>query len=369
MAADHIKALFSNQRYTRMGLRDCYWQETLVKWAEEGHIQKISDDPNLFYEYRYNVDEVIPFDMEIVGGFIDENPLLGFSEVLEETEDWITVKNGAGASLKTFKHSTGVPEHVGFEMTTPALWQEKYRAPLLELNPARLHVEMDKNRLQRAQKLGRFTMYGQHLLVEQQRAAMGDVCMLESILLEPEWIWDYNEVYTNFLLRHFEYLFEHAGKPDGMWLYEDLAYKHTLFFSPEKMRELYLPFYKRIVNFLHERGITAICHSCGMVEKALPILVEAGFDGLNPIEIKAGCDLLKFAAEYKDHFVFIGGIDVQMLERGDKEKIRREIERVCKGMKELGARYVFSSDHSVPPTVEFETFRYATKVFRQNMNY
>ena len=72
---------------------------------------------------------------------------------------------------------------------------------------------------------------------------------------------------------------------------------------------------------------------------------------------------------YKDQFTFIGGIDVRLLESGDRAAIKAEIERVCNAFKEMGGRYIFSSDHSISPSVEFDDFIYALDVFRENMWY
>ena len=366
---DVIDHLLRRQKSERMGIKDSYWHETLMKWESEGHIRQTRPDPDRFYEERYDVDEVIPFDMASVGGYFDEMPLRGFCQVLDESDEWITTKNGGGATMRRWKNRNGVPEHIDFEMVSPEIWQEKYRPHLLELDVARLTVDHDREELARARANGKFAYYGHKLFWELQREMLGDLCMLENMLLEPEWIADFNEVYTQFYITHFKYLFEHAGVPDGVWFYEDIGYKNGLFCSPDTLRELFLPYYKRIVDFVHSYNIPVIFHSFGRIEKALPLIAEAGFDALNPIEIKAGCDLIRFAEAYKDQFTFIGGIDVRLLESGDRAAIKAEIERVCTALKQMGARYIFSSDHSISPSVEFDDFMYALDVFRQNMWY
>jgi hypothetical protein len=39
------------------------------------------------------------------------------------------------------------------------------------------------------------------------------------------------------------------------------------------------------------------------------------------------------------------------------------------GMKARGARLVFASDHSIPPTVHYDTYRYALEVYREHRMY
>jgi hypothetical protein len=38
-------------------------------------------------------------------------------------------------------------------------------------------------------------------------------------------------------------------------------------------------------------------------------------------------------------------------------------------MKARGARLVFASDHSIPPTVEYDTYKYVLEVYRERMMY
>ena len=196
---------------------------------------------------------------------------------------------------------------------------------------------------------------------------MGDVCMYESLLLDPEWIHDYNRVYTDFFIAHYRVLIEEAGKPDGIWIYEDLGYKNGLFCSPTVLEALISPYYKELVDFFHSYDLPVVLHSCGGIEAALPLIVAAGFDALNPMEVKAGCDVLRFAEQVGDRLAFIGGLDARVLESGDRERIRSEVIRLVEGMKNIGARYVFGSDHSISTNVRYADFQYALEVYREHM--
>jgi uroporphyrinogen decarboxylase len=209
-----------------------------------------------------------------------------------------------------------------------------------------------------------------HIFVwEIMRQSMGDVCMYESLVLDPAWIHDFNRVYTDFFKSHFIALFEDQGLPDGIKIAEDLAYKNGLFASPKMLADLVFPYYAELVAFFHSYGLPVLLHTCGDVTAALPLIVDAGFDGLNPMEVKAGCDLFEYAETYGDQLVFIGGLDVRVLETNDRELITREVVRVVEGMKSRGARYVFGSDHSVTPLVTYDTYQHALDVYREHMWY
>ena len=64
------------------------------------------------------------------------------------------------------------------------------------------------------------------------------------------------------------------------------------FFSPAAYRALEFPAQKRMCDFFHARGLPVILHTDGNVWKLIPMLIEAGFDCLQPCEVKAGMDLV-----------------------------------------------------------------------------
>ena len=84
---------------------------------------------------------------------------------------------------------------------------------------------------------------------------MGDVTLYQSLLLDPDWVHDYNRVYTDFYKAHFTYMFEQVGLPDGIWIYEDLGYKNGLFASPKVLGEVIFPYYAEL-NRLFPRATT-----------------------------------------------------------------------------------------------------------------
>jgi len=309
------------------------------------------------------------FDMCGVGGWFDTMPLRGHSELIEETDEWTVKRNGAGAAFKYWKHKSGTPEHVDFLMTSREIWERDYRPHLLELDRERVNIKDAAEQLEKRRKQGLWTFYGHLFIWENMRASLGDTCMYQSLLLDPGWIHDYNRVYTDFFRAHFKLLIEEAGVPDGIWLYEDLGYRNGLFCSPKVLEELFFPYYEELVDFFHSYDLPVVFHSCGGIEAALPLIVDAGFDGLNPMEVKAGCDTLRFAEKYGDRLAFFGGLDARILESGDRELIRKGVTELVEGMKAIGARYVFGSDHSISTNVRYADFRYALEVYREHMMY
>ncbi|MBI3921540.1 MAG: hypothetical protein HY318_09000, partial [Armatimonadetes bacterium] len=85
--------------------------------------------------------------------------------------------------------------------------------------------------------------------------------------------------------------------------------------------------------------------------------IEAGIDCLQVIEVKAGMDLLKLYHDFGDHLSFMGGIDVRVLYTNDRAKIDAELEAKIPVVKGNNG-YILHSDHSIPNTVDFDTYEY-----------
>ena len=360
---DIIDKLLRGERAERMGVFEYFWPDAKEKWvAEEGYPTDDEGKPASQFD-------VFDLDMVECGGWFDAMPLRGVEEIVEETEEWAIKRNGAGGLLKRWKHKSGTPEHIDFRMTTREIWDRDYRPHLLKLDRERLKIDYGRKELEKRKAEGRWTLFGNMFMWEFMRCSMGDVCMYESLLLDPDWILDYGRVYTDFFKAHYELFFTEAGKPDGIWMYEDLGYRNGLLCSPSVLEELIFPYFKEMVDFFHGHDLPVVLHTCGGIEEALPLIVQAGFDALHPMEVKAGCDVVRFANKYKDKLAFVGGMDTRIFEKGDREQIRSEIVRITDAMRDMGARYVFGSDHSISPNTRLADYRYALEVYKDNMAY
>ena len=49
--------------------------------------------------------------------------------------------------------------------------------------------------------------------------------------------------------------------------------------------------------------------------------------------------------------------------------MKKEVVKIVGGMKSRGARYIFGSDHSIPPSVSYNDFQYALEVYREHSVY
>jgi uroporphyrinogen-III decarboxylase len=156
-----------------------------------------------------------------------------------------------------------------------------------------------------------------------------------------------------------------------MYIWGDLGYKTGLMFSPRMWRDIFFPPLKRLVDAIHKEGALAIYHSCGHnPDSTVEGLIEAGIDGLNPLEVKAGMDALHIKRKYGDQLVIVGGIDnahALGAPAGDFETIRKQVLTTMNAAK--GGGLILQTDHSVPGSVPPENYDYYQKLRREFGNY
>ena len=93
---------------------------------------------------------------------------------------------------------------------------------------------------------------------------------------------------------------------------DDIAFHSGPLFSPRWLAEHWFPRLARIIDAYHRRGIQVLFHSDGNLNPILDALVEAGINGLNPIEVLASLDVGQIHRRHP-HLFLAGGIDVSLL--------------------------------------------------------
>jgi uroporphyrinogen decarboxylase len=70
-----------------------------------------------------------------------------------------------------------------------------------------------------------------------------------------------------------------------------------------------LPAWKAQVTSAHDLGVPVFFHSDGNLNAVLPLIVEAGFDGLQCLEPGAGMDIRAIKAQYGEALCLMGNVD------------------------------------------------------------
>jgi hypothetical protein len=130
----------------------------------------------------------------------------------------------------------------------------------------------------------------------------------------------------------------------------DFGTQTSSFCSVATFRELWLPYYRRINDWVHQHtGWRTFKHSCGAVSKFIPSFIECGFDILNPVQCSAaGMEPRELKQRYGDALVFWGGgVDTQStLPFGSPEEVRDQVLRRCEVFSS-GGGFVFNTVHNI----------------------
>jgi uroporphyrinogen decarboxylase len=341
---ERIAKILKHQPVDRIGIFEHFWNDTQKEWAEQAHINKDED-----------MDTHFKFDMGIAWCLNLTIDLDFEGEVVAENENTITFKDGNGAILKKHKKHDSTPEHVDFTIKCKEDW-DKYKHKLV-FDVRRIDFNWYRRKKTMCEKNGQFFCLSGVNVFEAIHPICGHENMLVGMALEPEWIEEMVDVFSKLIVELQEYLFQKEGYPDGIWYYEDMGYKGTPFMSPDMYVELIQPGHKYTIDYAHSKNMPVIMHSCGFIEPLLPYMIEAGIDALQVIEIKAGMDLIRIYENFGDKIALIGGIDVRVLYTNDFAQIDKELETKIPIVKK-GFGYVAHSDHSIPNTVNYETFNY-----------
>ena len=140
----------------------------------------------------------------------------------------------------------------------------------------------------------------------------------------------------------------------GVWIYDDMAYNSGPMFSPESFEEVFLPAYRRMVKDYKSAGAKyVLLHSDGNIMPILDLLVDAGIDGLNPLEKRAGMDAAAIRRRYP-HLILTGGMcNTDTLVNGPAERVEKETKELI----DLGRNGgLVIGTHSISPEIPLDYF-------------
>jgi len=130
----------------------------------------------------------------------------------------------------------------------------------------------------------------------------------------------------------------------------DFGTQTGTFCSAATFKELYVPYYQKVNNWIHKNtSWKTFKHCCGAVESFMNLFIEAGFDIINPVQCSAaGMDPAMLKEKYGDRLVFWGGgVDTQrVLPFGTAEEVREQVLERCSIFSRNGG-FVFNAIHNV----------------------
>jgi uroporphyrinogen decarboxylase len=365
---DRMNKTLQHIEADRVPISDFFWGSFLERWRRE---LGLSADTDI---YRY-------YDLDWQVATPNLDPHIRPFEVLRETEDEVVVRTGFGAVIRK-QFADPMPAYLRFETDTI----EKMRA-------FQFDDPWDERRFFRGgdnQIAGVGDSFARDLppWIESVRALYPDFPVYGSVCEGHEMLWRivgsknvllwiglYPDEVARFVERIGAFSVELAraqieaagGLLDGMVIWGDVAYRKDLFFSPDYWRRNFKPVVQALVDVCHDHDLPVIYHGCGNVRRIFGDFVEIGIDAYNPLEAKAGLDVIELRRAYGHQIAFCGNMDVIEWARAAPEELKGIVLRKLNAAK--GGGYIFQSDHSVPSNVSGENYDAVVRLVRERGRY
>ena len=138
---------------------------------------------------------------------------------------------------------------------------------------------------------------------------------------------------------------------DGIFTSDDLGTQTSTFFSLEIFDEFFAPYYREIIDRVHELGMHFWLHACGNIQALIPRLIELGVDVLHPIQ-KYTMDERVIARTFGDRLTIWSGFDVQrIMPYGTPEDVRREVQYLIRTYKRPEGRFMLTLGNGATPDI------------------
>ena len=278
--------------------------------------------------------------------------------VVAEDEDYITKFSDRGVLMRTPKSpdAMSMPEHLEYPVKTRGDW-EALKKRFDPDGAARFPSDW-------SERCARWRREGPVLIFQGPRSPslfgfvrelMGAERALLAFYDEPELVHGMMEYNTEFMLELLPRVLDEAPVTT-VFFWEDMCYRAGPLISPAMFRTFMLPRYRRITDLARSRGVdTIFVDSDGDVSQLIPLWLEAGINGVYPMEVAAGMDVVALRREYGRDLLMTGGIDKRVLAEG-REAIDREL--AAKLPLAQGGGYIPHIDHAIPHDVPYENFVY-----------
>jgi uroporphyrinogen decarboxylase len=179
-------------------------------------------------------------------------------------------------------------------------------------------------------------------------------------VLEPNFVAELHEMCTEWAIRNIRALLPEIQDDVDiiMMAADDWGTQANLIASPKVYRTLFLPYHQRINAAVHESApnVKRFLHSCGAIYDLIDLVIDSGFDILNPVQWSAGGHSYK---EWKDRSrgriaLWGGGVNAQVtLPLGSVDDVETEVRDVVDCMSE-DSGFVFCNIHNILAEIQPE---------------
>jgi len=360
---DRVRAALRFERPDRLPCNESFWDGTLQAWRRQGMPAGVSaEDYFDFHLCMMAMDASPRFEQRLLwrkDGYMTYEDRFGYT---------VKKRDGVSSSMEFSNHLTtdrAAWERIKprFAISTdadePARIDEASCFAHFDPYPSWKEAGRKHRRLVATERYVLLNVYGPWEATWRHR---GMENLLLDLATDPGWVRDMADTYQDLVIATLRHCVDLGIKPDGLLVVEDLGTTRSMLMSPGSWRDVFKPAWSRLGSALGRHRIDFWAHSCGAVQPVLDDLLECGVGVVNPLQAAAGLDVVDLRRRYGKRMAFYGNIDVRKM-LGTWEELEREIRRKVPVAREGG--FVFHSDHSVPPQVDFRQYCRMLKTARR----
>jgi len=365
---ERMRKTLAHEEADRVPVSDFFWSSFVERWRKDLGLGPDTD----IYTY-YDLDWIVTVP--------NMDPHVKAFEILKEGSEEVLVKTGFDAVIRK-KFAFPMPEYVSWDIDSiEKLESFEFGDPY----DKRRYFDAGDNQIAGVgdsfvrncpawietvkQLRPEFPVFGSMIeCSECLTRLIGKANTLLWIGMYPERMGKVIERIARFYIECLKAQIEAAeGLLDGMVIWGDVAYTKNMFFSPDYWRAHYKPCVMEMISICHDNGLPVIYHGCGNVESILDDFAEIGLDSLNPLEAKAGLDVVDLRRKFGHGLGFCGNMDVMTWANATRDELKKVV--VTKLNAAKGGGFIFQSDHSVPSNVSGQNYDYVIKLVREYGKY
>jgi hypothetical protein len=364
---ERAMAILNYQPYDRMPVVHFgFWDETLVKWAQEGHITQEEahgwGDGN---EVDISITKKMGFDFNWYSCLHWQSSLMpGFEPHLVRTlpDGSREVMNGDGVTVLAKDEAGSIPAEIEHLLKDRKSWEENYLSRL-QWSAERIPWESIKKippKEERDHPIGLHcgSLWGRIRditgLVGLSYLMADDAGLVEEIL----------ETTAELCFQGTKTILEAYDDFDFVHFWEDICYRAGPLVNPAYFMKHVGPYYRKITQVANEHGINICSLDCdGKIDKLIPTWFTNGVNTMFPIEVGVwNASIAPWREQYGRELRGVGGANKVVLAR-DYAAIDAEVERL-RILVDLGG-YIPCFDHRIPPDALWENVQYYTERMHQ----
>lgn len=337
------------------------WSQTLDRWVSEGLNQfDLNWDWFTGTEY-FNLDprEFINVNYGMMPGFTEE--------LIEKTDRYEIKRHNNGVVTKALVDGSSggmrscMDQYLSFPVTNIKDFRELKKKYIANLGGR--YPEMWKEIL-----LPRWKNREHPLILGQNCSTLGffwcarewmgteNVCY--AWYDEPDMMHEMMEFIADFTIEVSRPILEQTDV-DYVMINEDMSMKHGPLLSPDQYKTFIFPHMKRLVDYFKKNGVKYVMvDTDGNCEALIPLLMDAGVDGIWPLERVAEMDPIKIRKKFGRDLRLSGGVDKMEIAKG-KEAIEKQLAGLMPLIEEGG--FIPTIDHVASPDISLDDFRYYMK--------